>query len=65
MNDKMIKEEVYIHSCQFFLLQNHLLYEYQSGFRGRFSTDTCLIHLLDHIRSNNAKGLYTGMIMLD
>ena len=37
----------------------------QSGFRGRFSTDTCLIHLLDHIRSNNAKGLYTGMIMFD
>ena len=28
-------------------------------------TDTCLIHLLDYIKGNNAKGLYTGMIMLD
>ena len=30
-----------------------------------FSTDTCLIHLLDYIRDNNSKGLFTGMIMLD
>ena len=28
-------------------------------------TDTFLIHLLDYIKGNNAKGLYTGMIMLD
>ena len=39
--------------------------EYQSGFRSRYSTDTCLIHLLDYIKGNNARGLYTGMIMLD
>ena len=48
-----------------FLKKNNLLYEYQSGFRGRYSTDTCLIHLLDYIKGNNARGLYTGMIMLD
>ena len=35
------------------------------GFRDKYSTDTCLIHLLDHIRDNNAKGLFTGMVMLD
>ena len=42
-----------------------MLYEFQSGFRRKFSTDTCLIHLLDYIRDNNSKGLFTGMIMLD
>ena len=48
-----------------FIKENNLLYEYQSGFRGSYSTETCLIHLLEYIIGNNAKGLYTGMIMLD
>ena len=48
-----------------FIKENNLLYEYQSGFRGSYSTETCLIHLLDYIKGNNAKRLYTGMIMLD
>ena len=48
-----------------FIKENNLLYEYQSGFRGSYSTDTGLIHLLDYIKGNNAKGLYTEMIMLD
>ena len=48
-----------------FLCENNLLFEFQSGFRDKYSTDTCLIHLLDYIRDNNAKGLYTGMVMLD
>ena len=34
-------------------------------FRSKFSTEVCLIHLLDHIKGNNAKGLYTITIMLD
>ena len=42
-----------------------MLYEFQSGFRSKFSTDTCLIHLLDQIRDTNSKGLFRGMIMLD
>ena len=48
-----------------FIKENNLVYEYQSGFRGSYSTDNCLIHLLDYIKGNNAKGLYTGRIMLD
>ena len=43
----------------------NILYEYQSGFRGSYSTDTCLMHLLYHIKGNNAKELYTGMVVLD
>ena len=48
-----------------FLTDNNLLYEFQPGFRGKFSTDTCLIHLLDHIRDKNSEGLFTGMVLLD
>ena len=48
-----------------FVNSNNLLYSYKSGFRSRFSTDTCLIHMLDFIRSNTSKGLFTGMVMLD
>lgn len=42
-----------------------MLYNLQSGFISKYSTDMCLIYLLDHIRGNNAKGLFTEMIMLD
>ena len=42
-----------------------MLYHLQSDFRQKYSTDTCLIYLLDYLRTDNAKGLYTGMIMLD
>ena len=42
-----------------------MLYDLQSSFRGNYSTDTCLIHLTDHIKTQTFKGLYTGMIMLD
>ena len=61
---KILEKSIY---CQLkeFLQYNNMLYEFQSGFRSKFSTDTCLIHLLDQIRDNNSKGLYTGMIMLD
>jgi hypothetical protein len=48
-----------------FLQESKILYHLQSGFRQKYSIDTCLIYLLDYLRTNNAKGLYTGMIMLD
>ena len=46
-------------------MQNRLLYDYQSDFRQSFSTDYCLIHLLDFIKCQSSRGLYTGMVMLD
>ena len=58
-------ERVVFNQLSEYLKSQNLLYSFQSGFRSSYSTDTCLINLLDHIRSNNAKGLYTGMIMLD
>ena len=42
-----------------------LLYDFQSGFRPSFSTDTCLIHLSDFIRKEWDDGNYTGMVVLD
>ena len=61
---KVLERSVYNQLYAF--LQSHgLLYELQSGFRSQYSTDSCLIHLLDFIRGNNDKGLFTGMIMLD
>ena len=61
---KVLERSVY-NQLYGFLQSNGLLYELQSGFRSKYSTDSCLIHLLDFIRGNNDKGLYTGMIMLD
>ena len=47
------------------LVKNNMLYDLQCGFRENYSTDTCLIHLTDHIKTQTSKGCYTGMIMLD
>lgn len=60
---KILEKSVYSLLEKF--LMTIILYEVQSGFRNSYSTDTCLIHLMDHIRNNNSKGLYTGMVMLD
>ena len=48
-----------------YLVKKNLLYEFQSGFRGIFSTETCLTYLTDYIKTQTSKGLYTRMIMLD
>ena len=48
-----------------YYISSIIIYQFQSGFRGKYSTDTCLIHLLDCIKGNTANGLYTGMVMLD
>ena len=48
-----------------YLVNNNLLCEFQSDFRSKFSTDTCLSYLTDFIKHETSKGLYTGMIMLD
>ena len=44
-----------------YLSENGLLYEFQSGFRSSYSTDTCLIHLTDYIKLENDTGNFTGI----
>jgi hypothetical protein len=48
-----------------YLSERGLLYEYQSGFRGKYSTDTCLINLTDYIRSELSQGKLVGMALID
>ena len=61
---KLFERVVYNQLDQY--LQDHkLLYEYQSGFRSAFSTDTCLVHLTDYIKQEQDKGNYVGMVLLD
>ena len=47
------------------LNSRNLLYEYQSGFRGRYSTDTCLIGLTDYVKGEINKGNLVGMVLID
>ena len=48
-----------------YFLKRDLLYEQQSGFRGSFSTDTCLIGLSDFVRAEMGKGKLVGLVLLD
>ena len=48
-----------------YLQDNNLIYEYQSGFRNGYSTDSAIINLTDTIRHNTDKGYMTGLILLD
>ena len=48
-----------------FLVKNNILYDFQSGFRGSYSTDTCLINLMDHIKLLNSKNMFAGMVLMD
>ena len=61
---KLLARAVYI-QLETYLKEKNILYDFQSGFRGAFSTDTCLIHLTDYIRNQMSAGNYTGLVLLD
>ena len=42
-----------------------LLSDAQSGFRGGYSTDTCILGLTEYIRGEISKGRLVGMVLLD
>ena len=48
-----------------FLSRRCLLYDFQSGFRKGYSTETCLVNLNDFIRTQTSKGKVTGMVLID
>ena len=60
-----VLERVICEQLNDFIEKNDYLYELQSGFRSSYSTDSCLIHLSDHILKQQDKGQYTGMVILD
>ena len=61
---KILEKSIYV-QLDHYLSTNKLLYEFQSGFRPGFSTETCLIFLTDYIRSQLDEGKYVGMLLLD
>jgi len=48
-----------------YLNDNDLIYEFQSGFRASFSTDTALTYLTDRLRFGMDAGQYTGVVLID
>ena len=60
-----ILEKVICKQVEKYLTESDLLFNYQSGFRRKFSTETCLLHLTDYIRFNMDKGNLVGMVLLD
>jgi len=59
-----IFERVVYDQVESYLNEHNILYNFQSGFRTGFSTDTCLIHLSDIIRFQMDSGNFVGMIRL-
>lgn len=64
-NISKIFEHIVYEQVEKYVSEHDLLYELQSGFRPGYSTDTCLIHLMDYIKMQSENGNYTGMVMLD
>ena len=64
ITSKILEKCVY-DQIEEYLQEHNLIYEFQSGFRKGYSTDTCLIYLNDYIKQQMDNGLYTGMALLD
>ena len=58
-------EKVIHNQTSTFLNSKNLLYNYQSGFRKKHSTDFCLSYLNDKILKGFDRGMMTGMILID
>ena len=61
---KVLEKAIYF-QFEKYLKENNILYSYQSGFRKKHSTDTCLIDLMDFLHTNISEGKYVGMVLLD
>ena len=58
-------ERVVYDQVELYLVQKKLLYKIQTGFRSRYSTDTCLTHLTDFIKFQMDQGHFVGKVLLD
>ena len=57
-------ERVFLDQTEEFLSPNQILYSYQSRFRKKYSTDTCLSFLNNKILKGFDDGLVIGMILI-
>ena len=53
---KILENSVCVQIERYFK-ENDIIYEFQSGFRHDYSTETCLIHLTDYLRRETSKAL--------
>ena len=60
-----IKEKVILDQTMNYLIENNILYRYQSGFCKNHLTDTSLSYLVDKILTGIDSGLLTRMILID
>ena len=60
-----IFEKIVHYQTQDYLDTHKILYKYQSGFRTKHSTDTCLTLLNNEMLNGIDKGYLTGMIFID
>ena len=60
-----IFEKIVHDQTQKFLIDNNLLFKYQSGFRPNHSTNSCLTYLTNKILTGFDNGMVTGMILID
>jgi hypothetical protein len=58
-------EKIIHDQTQKYLDENNILYKYQSEFRSKYSTDTCLSLLNNKILNGFENGMLTGMILID
>ena len=54
-------EKIVLNQLNDVLTEHKLLYEFQSGFRSSYSTDTCLIHLTDYTKQQCVNSNYIGI----
>ncbi len=58
-------ENIIFYQIEDYLLKHNILYEFQSGFRRKHSTETTILYLTDYIRKEMDKGKLSGMVLLD
>ena len=61
---KLIEKTIH-DQVQNYCNENNSFFSFQSGFRGKHSTDTCLTYLQDKILKVFDEGLLAGMIAID
>ncbi len=60
-----VMEKIIFEQIEDYLLKHNILYEFQSGFRRKHSTETTILYLTDYIRKEMDKGKLSGMVLLD
>lgn len=58
--ERVVHEQMYE-----YVNKQGLMYDFQSGFRKTYSTDSCLLYLTDFIRKEIDEGNLCGMVLLD